>query len=63
MKSHYFNSDCVLNPKHMLKYLSGIGKNTKYVVIQAGLHDLALSPKPVRQKYFKEVIQWLQAYN
>ena len=56
MESHYFNSDCVLNPEHMLK-------NTKYVVIEDGLHDLALSPKPVREKYFKEVIVWLQALN
>ena len=63
MNSQYFNSDCVLNPKHMLKYLTGIGKNTKHVVIEDGLHDLALSPKPVREKYFKEIILWLRTHN
>ena len=59
MEPHYFNSDCVLDPKHMLKYLSGIGANTKHIVIQDGLHDLALSFKPVRENYFKQSTQWL----
>jgi len=62
MAPHYFNSDCVLNPKHMLKYLSGIGENTTHVVIEDGLHDLAVSPKPVREKYFKEMILWLKTH-
>jgi alpha-beta hydrolase superfamily lysophospholipase len=63
MESHYFNSDCVLDPEHMHTYLPGIGRNTKSVVIKGGLHDLALSPKPVREKYYQEVVQWLQVYN
>jgi alpha-beta hydrolase superfamily lysophospholipase len=59
MEPHYFNSDCVLDPKHMLKYLSAIGASTKQIVIKDGLHDLALSSKPVRENYFKQITQWL----
>ncbi|MCP4134352.1 MAG: alpha/beta hydrolase [bacterium] len=60
MESHYFVSDCVLNPEHMAKYIGGIGANVKQVVINDGLHDLALSPKSIRDKYFAEVTQWLK---
>jgi len=63
MMPHYFNSDCVLNPDHMLKYIDGIGENIKHTIIKDGMHDLALSQKAVREKYFEEVRRWLQAHN
>lgn len=63
MMPHYFNSDCVLNPDHMLKYIDGIGENTKHTIIKDGMHDLALSPKAARENYFEEVRRWLQAHN
>lgn len=59
MEPHYFNSDCVLDPQHMIKYIPGVGKDTKYVVIDNGLHDLALSPKVIRSRYFNEITQFL----
>jgi len=58
--SHYFNSDCVLNPKDMLKYINRIGENVKTTIIPDGLHDLALSYKPVRERYFTEISNWLR---
>jgi len=60
IKSYYFNSDCVLNPKHMIKYMSALGRDIKHVVIKDGLHDLALSPKSVRENFFNEVALWLK---
>lgn len=60
IKPYYFNSDCVLDPGHMTKHIVSVGKNIKQVIIKDGLHDLALSPKPAREKYFKEITGWLK---
>lgn len=59
IQPHYFNSDCVLNPEHMVKYISRVGEHIKQVTIKDGMHDLALSQKRVRERYFKEIKQWL----
>jgi hypothetical protein len=32
------------------------------VRIDGGLHDLSLSPEPVRAKFFDELGRWLTAY-
>jgi len=60
MAPHYFNSDCVLDPAHMKKYIGKIGKKHKTVVIENGMHDLALSHEPVRDQFFTEVTGWLK---
>lgn len=59
LKSHYFNSDCVLNPAHMLKYIDGLGKNIKTQIVNNGMHDLSLSLEPVRKEFYKNVSEWL----
>lgn len=59
IKPYYFNSDCVLNPEHMTKYISNIGNNIKQVIIKDGMHDLALSTREVRENYFDEIRTWL----
>lgn len=59
LKPHYLHSDCVLNPKHMTRHIHKIARNVTSVIIKDGLHDLALSPKAVREKYFSAISQWL----
>ena len=53
-------SDIVLNVEHMKAFGPGLGNNVTMVEIQEGMHDLFLSPKPVREKALNEMIVWLK---
>ncbi len=56
------NADCVLNVDHMVAGAPGLGPDVTIVRIDGGLHDLALSPAAVRQKFFDKVFSWCQTH-
>jgi alpha-beta hydrolase superfamily lysophospholipase len=58
----FTNTDCVLNVEHMKRYGPRIGPNVTLVAIDGGLHDLVLSPPPVREHVFAELFSWLESY-
>jgi alpha-beta hydrolase superfamily lysophospholipase len=43
----------------MRRYGPGLGSNVTLVSIEGGLHDLALSPAPVREQVFHALFSWL----
>lgn len=53
------HSDTVLDVKDIEKRAGRLGLNVKKVVIPGGIHDLALSDKRVREKYYQEISLWL----
>jgi alpha-beta hydrolase superfamily lysophospholipase len=53
-------SDIVLNVSHMKAFGPRLGDNVTMMEIQDGMHDLFLSPKPVREKALNEMINWLK---
>lgn len=52
-------SDIILDVAHMKKYGPGLGKNVTMMEIQGGLHDLFLSPQPVRGIAMDKMMSWL----
>ncbi len=56
----YFVSDSVLDIEDIDKYSDSIGADVTEVVIEDGLHDLALSRPDVRNRYFTEIFEWLE---
>ena len=54
----FADSDCVLDVDQMVAGAARIGRDVTVVRIEGGLHDLALSPAPVRQRFFDEVFSW-----
>lgn len=52
-------SDVVLNVKDIEKYAHCLGQNSTYQAIENGMHDLALSPQPVREEVFRSMLEWL----
>jgi len=53
-------SDIVLNVEHMKDIGPGLGKDVTMLEIENGMHDLFLSPKPVREKAMNELMSWLK---
>ena len=41
---------------------AGTGRPTTVLRIDGGLHDLTLSPGPVRSRFYAELTRWLTAY-
>jgi alpha-beta hydrolase superfamily lysophospholipase len=56
------SADAVLDVEHIARWSANLGCLVTIARIEHGLHDLALSPEPVRQRYFAEVERWLRAY-
>lgn len=52
-------SDIVLNVEHMKSIGPKLGDNVTMVEIKDGIHDVFLSPKPVRDKAFNELKTWM----
>jgi len=52
-------ADIVLDIAHMRRDGPKLGDDVTMVAIEGGIHDLALSAKPVREHYFKEMMSWL----
>ncbi|MFI2361712.1 alpha/beta hydrolase [Promicromonospora sp. NPDC019610] len=54
-------TDVVLDVAHMHARAPRLGTSVEIAVIEGGAHDLALSPKPAREKYLTTVLDWLDA--
>jgi alpha-beta hydrolase superfamily lysophospholipase len=52
------DADCVLNVDHMVIGAARIGRDVTVVRIDGGIHDLSLSPKTVRERFFDAVFAW-----
>ncbi|WP_322495865.1 alpha/beta hydrolase [Chloroflexus sp.] len=53
-------ADIVLDVAHMRRDGPLLGDDVTMIAIEGGLHDLALSPKPVREQYVAELMGWLE---
>lgn len=53
-------ADAVLNVKHIEKYANNLGKNVSRLSIEDGMHDLSLSGKQVRERYFQSISDFLK---
>ncbi len=56
-----FESDVVLNVKHIKKYSAGLGSNVTIIEIPKATHDVFLSKEEVLQKAFLLLGKWLGA--
>jgi alpha-beta hydrolase superfamily lysophospholipase len=56
------SADAVLDVEHIARYSSSLGTHVTIVRFEGGLHDLTLSPAPVRKQVFAELDRWLAAY-
>jgi alpha-beta hydrolase superfamily lysophospholipase len=55
-------TDAVLDVEHIAGRAHRLGSNVTLVRIENGVHDLALSAEPVRQRYLEELSRWVAAY-
>jgi alpha-beta hydrolase superfamily lysophospholipase len=55
-------TDAVLDVEHIAGRAHRLGSRVTLVRIENGLHDLALSAEPVRQRYLDELSRWVAAY-
>ena len=53
-------ADIVLNIEHMKTIGPTLGDKVTMIEIKDGMHDLFLSPKPVREHAMKEMLGWLK---
>ncbi|MCI9886964.1 alpha/beta hydrolase [Micrococcales bacterium 31B] len=51
--------DIVLELPTIARYISRLGRETTHVEVAGGLHDLSLSRQPVRERYVREILDWL----
>lgn len=58
-KAEYQSGDGVLDVKDIEKYGRNLGPKAQTLTIENGLHDLALSAKPVREKFYAEALSFL----
>jgi alpha-beta hydrolase superfamily lysophospholipase len=55
-------ADSVLDVDQIARWTPALGRNTTLIRLEGGLHDLTLSPEPVRDRLFASVLQWMSAY-
>ena len=55
-------ADCVLDVDQMAARAAHLGPLVTLVRVDGGIHDLALSPEPARQRFLDEVFRWARAY-
>jgi alpha-beta hydrolase superfamily lysophospholipase len=55
-------SDVVLNPHHIRALAPRLGRDVEIMEFPGGVHDLSLSPSPVRERYTAAVIGWALAH-
>lgn len=58
----FTSSDCVLDVADMRRYGPGLGDKVTMISIEGGLHDLVLSPAPVRARVFGELFAWAETH-
>jgi alpha-beta hydrolase superfamily lysophospholipase len=56
------STDAVLDVEHMARWAPRLGSHVTVVRIEGGLHDLALSSQPVRDRVFDEAARWMGAF-
>jgi alpha-beta hydrolase superfamily lysophospholipase len=56
------SADGVLNADDIARWSTRLGRHVTCVRVDGGLHDLVLSPGPVRAKVFDELDRWISAY-
>lgn len=56
----YMQADGVLNIEDIHRYALSLGQHTQVVAIEGGMHDLVLSPEPVREEAFRTFFAWLR---
>jgi alpha-beta hydrolase superfamily lysophospholipase len=61
-KDDVTSADVVLNADDIARWSTRLGPHVTCVRIDGGLHDLALSAAPVRERFFVELDRWLTAY-
>ncbi|CAM3623603.1 alpha/beta hydrolase [Flavobacterium gelidilacus] len=57
---NYKKADAVLDVHQIKKYANKLTGNVMVIEIEKGLHDLVLSKKPVREKVYKEMFDWIK---
>jgi len=55
-------TDAVLDVEHIAGRAHRLGSQVTLVRIENGVHDLALSAEPVRERYLEELLRWVEAY-
>lgn len=55
----YFHADAVLDVRHMHALAPRLGPHVTAQAIAGGLHDLVLSPQPVREHVYQALFAWL----
>lgn len=56
------STDCVLEVEWMLARARNLGRETEFLRIENGRHDLALSIPSARQHYIRETLAWANAH-
>ena len=56
------SSDVVLDVNLMAKWVHKLSRHVTLVRVPGALHDVTLSPAPVRERVFDELGRWLDAY-
>jgi alpha-beta hydrolase superfamily lysophospholipase len=54
-------TDAVLDVADMDRYANRIGSDVTKIAIPGGMHDLALSQQPVRDRVYQELFGWLRS--
>ncbi|MFI5954986.1 alpha/beta hydrolase [Cryptosporangium sp. NPDC051539] len=55
-------TDAVLDVEHIASRAHRLGSQVTLVRIENGVHDLALSAEPVRERYLAELLRWVETY-
>jgi alpha-beta hydrolase superfamily lysophospholipase len=55
-------ADVVLEVEQLARRAVQLGSHVTVVRIEGGLHDLALSARPARERYYAEIDRWTAAY-
>ena len=55
------SADCVLDVRHMVELAPSIGADVTIAQFAGGIHDLALSPSPARERYEQVITEWARA--
>ena len=56
----FYRTDSVLDVADIDRYSDGIARDVTKVRIPDGVHDLALSARPVRENVYRELSDWLK---
>ncbi|MBB2911575.1 alpha-beta hydrolase superfamily lysophospholipase [Streptosporangium becharense] len=55
-------ADVVLDPRQIARWSTSVGPHVTCVRVPGGMHDLVLSPAPVRERVLAEMDRWIDAY-